>query len=250
MPDGAPKTLKHGDAQKINGKGRGSLLIVQTGADLIRLGISIDGGGMGIFDFLFGAKTTEPAVGTRITSVMAARTKVVMRKNFMCIDDIGFYGSCATSPSGEWAIACHDGSPDGSRTGRYVLYNVGEQKIYVKASMERPNSGHVADNGTFSLEDWLFGGDLNGTFYVFDKFGNLKIKRRFEANILNSAISNNGMLAICQTANSKTEDGNILAGFDLTTGVELFAVHPSTFWADEYSHIPANIISDLSAIVI
>ncbi len=188
---------------------------------------------MGIFDFLFGGKRKQPEVTTR-TAPSNDECKAVIRSGFLTIDDIDFFGPCATSPSGEWIIACVEGAFDGSKLGRYVLYNAHEHKVYLQGNMERPNSGHVADNGTFSLEDWLFSGNLNGIFYVIEKSGETVISRKFDANILNSAISPNGALAVCQTANSDTVCGNILAGFDLQSKSELFTVHPSTGWADKY----------------
>lgn len=61
------------------------------------------------------------------------------------------------------------------------------------------------------------------------------VKKKLSANILNSAISNNGLLAVCQTANTKSEsDGNLLVGFRVKDGNELFSLNPSAGWAEAY----------------
>jgi tetratricopeptide (TPR) repeat protein len=123
--------------------------------------------------------------------------------------------------------------------GSYVLYNAVQNKTILRGQLERPNSGRVANNGYFSLEDWGFSGSgLSGVFYVLYPSGEIIIKRRFEANIYNSAISNEGKLAVCQTChNPSGSDGNLLTLFDLTKKTELFSVHPIEQWAEKYDFL-------------
>lgn len=145
----------------------------------------------------------------------------------------GYYGLYKYSPNKAWAISWNDSTPDGRRgghreegEGRYVLIDVANNAVLVDARMPRPNNGAVADNGTFCLEDWHFGSTLSGTFHVFTSQRLPIITKVLTANILQSGISRNGLLAYCLTANSPTEDGHKLALFDLKEGVELFAVTP------------------------
>jgi len=99
----------------------------------------------------------------------------------------------------------------------------------------RPNNGAVADNGSFSFEDWHFGNTLSGTFNVFHADGRPIITKELTANIVESGISRNGRLAFCITANSSTEDGHKLFLFDLSIGLELFSVTPQRFRVDGYT---------------
>lgn len=130
-------------------------------------------------------------------------------------------------------LSWNDATPDGRRgghreegEGRYVLLDVKDNAVVVDGRMPRPNNGAVADNGSFCLEDWHFGSTLSGTFHVFTSQGLPVITKVLTANILQSGISRNGLLAYCLTANSPTEDGRKLALYDLKEGVELFAVTP------------------------
>jgi len=100
----------------------------------------------------------------------------------------------------------------------------------------------VADNGTFSIEDWGFGSDLSGVFYVVSPSGEQLIKKVLRANIFNSAISRNGKYAVCQTANSPSEeDGGKMIGFDIEARKQLFSVEPEAGWADGYDLVEESV---------
>lgn len=198
---------------------------------------------MGLFDFLFGDNKAKHAAPVRSRPTLA---KVIsFRDNFAEIPSLGFFGQFRKSHSGEWAICWsdsdepnHRGGHRDSGHGRYVLYNVSQDRVALQGKLERPNSGSVTDNGNFSIEDWHFGSELSGTFYVISSAGHELIKKRFEANLFNSAISDSGHFAVCQTANSPTgEDGNRLTAFDVEKNVELFSIHPPTGWADKYRFV-------------
>lgn len=130
-------------------------------------------------------------------------------------------------------VSWHDATPDGRRggrrkegEGRYILVDLINNAIVITARMRRPNSGAVADNGSFCLEDWHCGSTLSGTFQVFTPQGLPIITKVLTANILQIGISRNGLLAYGLTANRPTEDRCKLALDDLKEGVELFAVTP------------------------
>jgi tetratricopeptide (TPR) repeat protein len=199
---------------------------------------------MGLFDFLFGGNKTQTAA--QANSRPAASGKAIsFLDKFIEIPSLGFFGQFRRSHSGGWAICWsdsdepnHRGGHRDSGHGRYVLYSITQNKVALQGRLERPNSGSVADNGNFSIEDWHFGSELSGTFYVFSSAGHELIKKKFEANLYNSAISDSGHFAVCQTANSpEGEDGNRLTAFDVERNVELFSIHPSTGWADRYRFI-------------
>ena len=198
---------------------------------------------MGLFKFLFGGNKTKGVA--RVPSLSAPSKVISFRDKFVEIPSLGFFGPFRKSHSGEWAICWsdsdnlnHRGGHRESGHGRYILYNVTQDIIALQGKLERPNSGSVADNGNFAIEDWHFGSELSGTFYVISSAGRELIKKKFEANLYNSSISDTGRYAVCQTANSPVgEDGNRLTAFDVEKTVELFSIHPPTGWADRYKFI-------------
>ena len=195
---------------------------------------------MGLFDFLFGGNETK--ISAQAYSRATSGKVISFRKKFVEIPSLGFFGQFRKSHSGEWAICWSDSDEQNHRGGHrdsghgcYVLYSIAQNKVASQGRLERPNSGSVADNGSFSIEDWHFGSVLSGTFYVFSSGGKELIKKKFEANLYNSSISDGGRFAVCQTANSPTsEDGNRLTVFEIEKNIELFSIHPPTGWADEY----------------
>lgn len=79
----------------------------------------------------------------------------------------------------------------------------------------------MADNGTFTLNDWRFTSALAGTFLAFRADGSPIIAHDFAANIYESGLSPDGRLAVCQACNaSNSEDSSRLVIFDLEAGVE------------------------------
>jgi len=194
---------------------------------------------MGLLDFLFSKKATDSEQGS---SLVTSRKAASFHDNFIEIPSLGFFGQFRRSHSGEWLLCWsdsdeknHRGGHRDSGRGRYILYNATHDTIATQGRMERPNSGSVANNGNFSVEDWHFGNELSGTFYVFSSDGYQLIKKKFQANIYNSAISDSGRFAVCQTANAPTgEDGYRFTAFDVERNVELFSIHPPTGLANRY----------------
>lgn len=197
---------------------------------------------MGLLDFLFGGNKRQMKAAQQPTPRPASAGAISFHDNFVEIPSIGFFGQFSKSHSGEWVLCWSDSDEAGQRgghrdsgKGRYVLYSAQEKAVVLQGKLERPNSGNAADNGNFSIEDWHFGSELSGTFYVFSSDGKQLTKKQFNANLYNSAISDSGRYAICQTANSPVgEDGNRLTAFDVEGKAQLFSIHPPTGWADEY----------------
>ncbi len=191
---------------------------------------------MNIFNFLFGNKKAK-------STSLPVEDKIIFCHDFVEIPSMNFFGPFRKSHSGKWIICWSDNNDKnhigGHRDSGYGIYILCyKNEVILQGKLQRPNSGSVADNGSFAIEDWHFGSDLSGTFYVFSSSGQKLVSRRFKANLYNSSISNNGLFAICQTANSSDgEDGNKLTAFDVKNRIELFSVQPPTGWAEYYKFI-------------
>lgn len=155
------------------------------------------------------------------------------------VSSIDFFGSYSESKNGEFLVGWSDSDRESgvggfrqSGEGSYILAEHDEVTTFGK--LQRPNDGKVANNGTFIINDWMFGEGLQGTFYAFHKNGKRLIKHRFSANLYNNGISEDGRYAVCQLANSDTEDGGTIAFFDLEQGILLWQKHPDSGWADSY----------------
>lgn len=208
---------------------------------------------MGLFDTLWkvlmgqgmGPDSTPITTSTPAAAPPAApgTSRAVGRKS---IDDRffrygDFFGLFTRSPNKRWILSWRDSDPSGQRggnresgNGAYLLFDTEKDSVVVRGEMPRPNGGQVAENGYFSLEDWHFGNTLSGTFCVFDENGQNLIAWKMTANIVMSKVSSNGLYALCQTANSSTEDGNKLFFFDVLGRELLYSVVPKAGWAERY----------------
>jgi len=145
-----------------------------------------------------------------------------------------FIGEYERSSNGRYTISWVDGhitvvgssEADGRRNipGKFLLLD--RNREAVRGAMERPNNGHVADNGTFVLCDWTF--ERNGAiFYAADRTGKLILERKF-GKLTDCGISPDGRFACCHALNSNDDDTSKLHFFDLTTGKLLWAREPET----------------------
>jgi hypothetical protein len=180
----------------------------------------------------FGRKKNSSEKGSFVKNV----TK---RGSFLDIESIGFSGLFTTSPSGRYTIAWCDADKASGRggfrekgEGRYVLLD--NDKVILNGKMQRPNDGHVADNGTFVINDWMFGEGTKGTFYAVDRQGSVLMRKLFRANLHNNGISPDGRFALCQTCKSDNTDSSMLSLFDLLDGEILWQKQPESGWADAY----------------
>lgn len=177
-------------------------------------------------------------------------SKVKFDNDFLSIIEPHFFGEFSHSENKKYILAWNDYDPI-SRIGGYRESGNGcfiliyENKIILKGSVQRPNDGKVANNGNFIIADWLFSGDLNGIFYVFDITGRFLIQQKVNANILNTYISPSGNYAIFQTAhNNEDEDGNKLFLFNLDPIKLLWKLTPP-FWATNYFFDEENHILNI-----
>ena len=81
----------------------------------------------------------------------------------------------------------------------------------------------------------MLGDGLKGTFRAYTPDGSSILSFRFEANLYNNGISEDGQFAVCQLCNSSNDDGGTLALFDLVNGHLLWKRVPETGWASGYS---------------
>ncbi len=107
------------------------------------------------------------------------------------INSFKFSGNYFDSQSGEYWIACCD---------TYVLkknpcyFGQGGQ-ILLFGEGQKPNSCNVANNGTFTICDYLK--NRGEAFFAFDKNGNILIQQEGERGCEDNTISEDGKYAIC-----------------------------------------------------
>lgn len=186
---------------------------------------------------------SRPRQSSRSAKIKARRAdgSTTFDGNIFQLKNPPWWGFGSRSSNGRWMISWIESDIEGDQSGRYergkgayLLYDLTKSRIVKKGRLERPNNGHVADNGIFLLEDWLLGGGLQGRLYGFAPTGEVLLRRQFTANIATSAISKTGKYAVCQTCNSETEDSGSLFLFDLQTGKQLFSASPEAGWTTDY----------------
>lgn len=163
------------------------------------------------------------------------------------IPALDFFGPHAASSNGQYHLIWQDRNPEGTIGGhRYeghgtwsLLTDSGA--LLAKGQLERPQDGHVADDGTFILSDWMFGDGLKGRLQAFRADGRKLLEREFSANMASSSLSDDGRFAICQTANAPgSPDSCRYFLFDLEKGEEITSWEQETGWADGYEFDSVN----------
>ena len=134
-----------------------------------------------------------PAASGRVTLPRRSERIVV-------VAELDFVGERISSPDGRFTLLWRDrhwayGEPV---AGRYLL--IDGETVLVDQGMERPQDGKVADGGNFILNDWGDSDALSGTFRAFRSDGSVILARSYSANLLNNGLSDDGRLAVCQTA--------------------------------------------------
>ena len=160
--------------------------------------------------------------------------------NLVSIDALDFIGHQAVSPNKRYRLIWADRTPDGSRGGNRSEGHGSwslllDDRIVTTGSLERPQEGCVADNGTVILHDWVFGEGLKGRFIAFAPDGTQLVTQQFAANLMSNGLSPDGRFAICQTANAPgSADSCHYMLFDLAAGCEMARWEVETGWAEHY----------------
>lgn len=163
------------------------------------------------------------------------------------IPALNFFGPHTASPNGRFHLIWLDRNPEGTTGGHryeghgtWTLLSDGGATL-ATGRLERPQDGHIADNGTFILSDWMFGDGLNGRLCAFRADGQKLLEREFSANLGPSGISGDGRFAICQTLHAPgSPDSNRHFLFDLEVGQEIASWMQETGWTNSYEIDSAN----------
>jgi hypothetical protein len=171
------------------------------------------------------ARSSE-ATGTNFTRVRGSR-------DWISLPEHNFSGRCVRSRSGRFALAWREAplGEDGKlrQRGRYLMLD--QNRVMIDGGMVRPEDGRVADNGVFIFNDYGRLDLLSGTFVAFHPNGEVIIRTKYRANLINNGLSSDGRFAACFTANSGDEnDSAILTVFDLIKGQEIARWRPESGW--------------------
>ena len=155
------------------------------------------------------------------------------RKKLCCT---GLSPLCGGHGLAFWAVAITAGVVGVSLVPTVLaLFDVTAQGLCpTDRDCKRPNEGKVADNGTFVLEDWLFGDALKSMIYAFSVNGDEIMHHRFSANMHNTGLSPSGHYSVAQLAHSDSRDGGCLAFLDLVERKILWQQEPQPGWANSY----------------
>jgi hypothetical protein len=188
---------------------------------------------MSIFGKIFGRTILGAPDNPRPSGGIVIRP---IGRSIVSLPQIDMMGRTAASPSGRYRLVWRDSATRCGEVvgGRYVLLDGTD--LLVDGAMDRPNDGKVADDGTFILNDWGSREALEGRFVAFARDGRVLVERHFAANLVNNGLSQDGRLAVCQTANAPgSPDNSILTIFDLAGGTVRAAWRAESGWASGYA---------------
>jgi hypothetical protein len=147
----------------------------------------------------------------------------------------------AMSPAQAFVLLYRDASDDDTSVGyraigpgRYRLIEHGAGQR-CEGRLDRPDDGHVANNGTFILADWLFTDDLRSRLHVIGADGTELIRRDCCANVAATFIEADGRYAAVQLASNPSDDRDDerFVVFELMHGTELWSKPLEVGPADE-----------------
>lgn len=192
----------------------------------------------GLLNRLFGKEQPAATAGTSTPPPRLSVNEFAER--LLRIDELDFVGQFSRSPAGRYRLCWSDRNPEGtigghrsSGHGRWVLLH--DDRFVASGPLERPQDGKVSDDGTFILNDWLFGDGLNGRFVAYRPNGEEILSRDIAANLLDNGLSADGRLAICQTAHAPgSPDNRKFMLYDLAAATEIARWEPETGWVERY----------------
>lgn len=95
----------------------------------------------------------------------------------------------------------------------------------------RPQEGKIGNNGNFILSDWLSPKSLKSTIHAYNQFGKELVALSLNANLIGNGISESGLYAIFQTANSNTpQHSNKMILINLSDGIIIWQRQGGANW--------------------
>jgi hypothetical protein len=129
------------------------------------------------------------------------------------IEDItGFYGNREYSPNGNFCVSFADGHYENDKWKKGDIALIKGNKLLFKKKLQRPNDFFVSNDGIVIGCDWL----NSGKFLIFDSTGEELFAKKTTANLGNCAISDNSQIALFETYNSDTNDGDKIFIVDIS----------------------------------
>jgi hypothetical protein len=130
-------------------------------------------------------------------------------KSEISIEDItGFLGNKEYSPNGDFCVSFIDGHYENDKWKKGNIALVKDKKLLFKKKLHRPNDFFVSNDGIVIGCDWLNSDALTGKFLILDSTGEELFTKKTTANLGNCAISDNSQIALFETYNSDTNDGD------------------------------------------
>lgn len=152
-----------------------------------------------------------------------------------------FIGQAHCSPNKRWIVGVLDSDGAGiggyreAGPGRVVLVDQSSDRVmHELKSFARPSAAAVSDTGSYLVQDDGFGSALHGEVVAIGVDGRERYRRHYRANVISIGLSRCGRYAAVQTANASGADGNLLDVLDLESALSMFAVQPTSGWADQY----------------
>ena len=137
-------------------------------------------------------------------------------KNEITTTDItGFYGYDEYSPNKKYCVHFCDGHFENDKWENGNIALLKGSTILFRKKIQRPNDCHVSNDGTVLCCDWLNSDELTGKFLIFDASGQMLYSKKTKANLGTCSISDDSSLALFETHNSDTNDGNKIFIIDI-----------------------------------
>lgn len=125
------------------------------------------------------------------------------------IEDItGFYGNKQYSRNRTFCVSYADGHYENDKWENGDIALIKDNNLLFKKKLQRPNDCFVSNDGIVIACDWLNSDSLTGKFLIFDSTGEELFSKKTTANLGNCAISDNSQIALFETHNSDTNDGD------------------------------------------
>lgn len=134
------------------------------------------------------------------------------------IEDItGFYGRKQYSPNRQYCVSYADGHFENDKCKNGDIALVKDKKLLFKKKLQRPNDCFVSNDGIVIACDWLNSDALTGKLLIFNETGEELFSKKTTANLGNCAISDNSQIALFETHNSDTNDGDKIFIVDIAS---------------------------------